>query len=229
MARKKAPKAKAADHAHSAGRAIVGSIPLLGAAATELFNTIIQPPLERRRDEWLEEIAGGLDRLENEVEGFKIEFLVDNEQFLSATLHATQAALRAHQEEKREALRNAVMNSALDISIDDDLQMIFIHTIDAFTPWHLRILKFFRNPSEYFQTTTARKQILAASPAQLLEQAFPELKNRGDFYDQFVKDLSARGLLNIGSLQVLMTASGVYGARTTKMGNQFLDFVASPI
>lgn len=229
MTRRKVPKPTATDHAHSAGRAIVGSIPLLGAAATELFNTIIQPPLERRLNEWREETVESLNRLENEVEGFKMESLRDNEQFISTILHATQAALRTHQEEKREALRNAVLNAALDISIDDDLQMIFLNMIDAFTPWHLRILKYLRNPMDFCETETGRSQLMSGAPAQQLEKAFPELKNRRVFYDQVVKDLNARGLIDIDSLHVHMSAAGVFAARTTEMGNQFLDFVESPI
>ena len=230
MARKKVPQATVADHAHSTGRAIVGSIPGVGAAAAELFNTVIQPPLELRRNKWLDEIAESLDKLEKTVESFEIKSLVSNEQFVSAILHASQAALRTHQNEKREALRNAVLNVALEIFIDDDLQMIFLQMIDTLTPWHLRILKYFRDPEKHFQASAStRKQLLAGAPANALEQAFPELQNRRGFYDQVVKDLYARGLVSIESLHVMMTPSGVYAARTTGTGNQFLDFVASPI
>ena len=37
------------------------------------------------------------------MEGFQLESFQGNEAFVSATMHATQVAIRNHQEEKREA------------------------------------------------------------------------------------------------------------------------------
>lgn len=59
---------------------------------------------------------------------------------VSIVLQATQIALRTHQTEKRMALRNAVMNAALPQAPEEGLQQMFLHFIDTFTEWHLRLL-----------------------------------------------------------------------------------------
>ena len=64
------------------------------------------PPLERRRDEWIQGIAEGLTRLEAN-KGVRVEDLKENPVFLDTLLQATHAVLRTHQTEKREALRAA--------------------------------------------------------------------------------------------------------------------------
>jgi hypothetical protein len=50
--------------------------------------------------------------LESKVAGFRLENLASNDQFISATLVAMQAALKTHQKEKLDAFLNAVLNVA---------------------------------------------------------------------------------------------------------------------
>ena len=97
---------------------MLSAIPTIGGPALELFNTIIAPPFERRRNEWLESLANRLDALEKEKR-LKIEQLSGNEEFISVVMHATTVAIRNHKQEKIDALRNAVLNSALGQSPGD--------------------------------------------------------------------------------------------------------------
>jgi hypothetical protein len=60
------PTSSAGDKAHALAKAGIGSIPLVGAAATELFQMVIAPPLERRRQAWMEAVVEGLRRLEGD-------------------------------------------------------------------------------------------------------------------------------------------------------------------
>lgn len=70
------PERSAGDVAHSAVRAGLSLIPFAGGAAVELFNLIIAPPLEKRRDEWINSIVGGLKILDEEFEAFSLEDLL---------------------------------------------------------------------------------------------------------------------------------------------------------
>lgn len=45
-------------------KAGLGSIPVLGSAATELFGLVVTPPLDKRRQEWMNEVAERLKELE---------------------------------------------------------------------------------------------------------------------------------------------------------------------
>jgi hypothetical protein len=101
-----APKQSKGDVAHSIVKAGLSSVPVIGSAAAELFQNVVQPPLEKRRIQWMDQVGKKLTELEEN--GLKLEELQENEQFISAAMHASQIALRNHQSEKLESLRNAL-------------------------------------------------------------------------------------------------------------------------
>ncbi len=55
------------DAAYAAGRALLSAIPVAGGAAVEIFQYIITPPIEKRRNEWMKIIGEALKDLENAV------------------------------------------------------------------------------------------------------------------------------------------------------------------
>lgn len=218
------------DWAHTVVKAGISSIPIVGGAATELFSAIVTPPLSKRRDEWIESIGEGLKRLEAKFEGFKAEDLSQDEMFITTVMHATQAAIRNHQEDKKEALRNAVLNAAVRSAPEEDLQLIFLNFIDSLAPWHIRILRFFENPREWGEKHNVKYPNWSmGSPGSVLEHAFAELSGRREFYDQLVRELSSKGLLGIDSLHTTMSEQGMFASRTTAMGNQFIRYITSPL
>lgn len=217
------------DYLHSAVRGALAAIPFVGGAATELFSILIAPPLTQRRDQWLITLAEGLEELRNAVPDFDINSLVGNEVFVTAVLQASQVALRNHQEEKLVALRNAVLNSAVGVNTDENIQLMFLNLIDTMTPWHLRILNLFKNPRQWFQDNQMpMPELYMGSPADILELAISELKEKRSFYDLIVKDLYAKGLLNTESLHVAMTGDGTLAKRTTDFGDLFVAYITSP-
>jgi len=146
-------------------------IPLVGGGASELLG-LLSSPVGQRRDDWLSDLERRLHDLEGRVDGFRFDDLGNNQQFVSATLHATQAALRTHQAEKLEALQNAIVKVALARAPSDDLQLIFLNLVDAFTPTHLQVLRHF----------------LATDAANI-----ERFRAQRDLTDQVVSDLNDRG------------------------------------
>src|SRR5687767_10257092 len=92
------PAATARDVAHSVVRALVSEVPG-GAAAVELVNSVLAPPLERRRNEWMERVAEVLRTLQRE-HGSNLEELRTNAAFVDTVLQATQISLRTSQQAK---------------------------------------------------------------------------------------------------------------------------------
>lgn len=224
-----APKTTKADVVHTAAKAAIAAVPLVGGSAAELFSLIITPPLSKRRDEWIESIVEGLKNLEDRLDGFSVENLKDDDSFTTTVLYASQIAVRNHQEEKLKALKNAVLNSALHNEPDDDLQAIFLGYVDTSTGWHLRILKFLDDPQDWLsQNGIAAPNIHMGATSTVLETAFQDLRGKRPFYDLIVKDLHSKGLLGVDSLHTIMSASGVMAQRTTPFGKQFIDFVSEP-
>jgi hypothetical protein len=227
---KEKPKTTKNDVAHTIVKAGISAIPLVGSPAAEIFGLIVTPPLTKRRDEWVESIVDGLKELEQKVDGFSMESLVDNEMFVTTTMQATQTAIRNHQEEKLKALRNAVLNAALPNAPEEDIQLIFLNFVDDLTTWHLRILKFCDDPTEWGRQNNIKfPSYTAAAPSVMLEHALPELSGRRGFYDLLLKDLYSKGLINTESLHVMMTGSGLLNSRTTNFGRRFISFITTPL
>jgi len=93
------PEKSIGDAAHTVARAGLGLIPIAGTAANELLNTIITPPLEKRRDEWMRLVGESLLKIEKEM-GIVLETLRSNENFIDAAIRASLIAIRSHKKEK---------------------------------------------------------------------------------------------------------------------------------
>jgi hypothetical protein len=225
------PEQTEMDAVQGVARAAIAAIPLIGGTITELVSLVMAPAVERRKDEWLKELADALDELEAKFDDFKIEDLQHNEQFVSAVIEASRSAISTHRLEKRQALRNALLNIALHRLADEDLQETFLRYIDDLTVWHLRFLWVFQDPQRALTTKGNRANSYGLGGAdQILETVYAELSGRRDIYDQIATDLFNRGLLNTPAdfLHTMMTASGTVAKRTTPLADNFLDFISNP-
>lgn len=211
------PKSSIGDKVHALARAGLSAIPLLGGASVELFQAVIQPPLEKRRIEWMDKVGARLNTLAEE--GVDIESLQNNEQFVSAVMYASQAALKTHQEAKLTALRNAVINVALGQAPEEAKQYLFLDFVDSLTELHLQILALFQSP-------VPRPGQSMGGLNSVLEYNMPGLVGQRELYDQLWKDLYSRGLINTDSLHGTMSGSGLSQKRTTGLGDEFLRFIS---
>jgi hypothetical protein len=210
------PKRSREDIVHSAAKALIGSVPYAGNAAAEFFQILVQPSLERRRDEWMNDVADRLKKLEEE--GLTIEKLQAKEQFVSALMQATQISMRTHQKEKREALRNAVINSAKPNPPDEAMQQMFLAFVDNFTEWHIRLLKLFNAPPPV-------PGLSMGGLSTVLEHYYPEVRGRREFYDQVWRDLYIRGLVIGEHMHGTVSGRGLTQQQTTQMGAAFIKFI----
>jgi len=223
------PKETLGDHGHAVIRAGLGAIPFGGTAAVELFNKIVSPPLERRRDQWRERVGERLNALE--ASGvIDTDALQHDEAFVTVMMHASQAALRNHDEEKLQALRNAVLNAAMPAPIDESVQQMFVNYVDEFTVWHIRLLHLFHDPVAWFRTNNVEPPTFAMSSSldRLIAAAYPDLKRRGDLWELITTELNAKGLFSGTNLRTMMSADGAFQKRTTDLGDEFIQFITEP-
>jgi hypothetical protein len=129
------------DRVASLGRGVLGSVPIVGAAASELFQYLLMPNLERRREAWMQSVADAIWDLSEHREHLVEELAVD-ERFSALMLQACEAALKSSEEEKLDALRNAILNCALSPPVHASLQQLMLNILAEMTPWHLKILAF---------------------------------------------------------------------------------------
>ena len=207
------PAATTGDSLHALTRAGLSTLPVLGAAAAELFSLVITPPLAKRRADWMNDIACRLKQLE---ENSVLDFaqLQRDDAFITTVMYASQAAIRTHESEKHEALRNAVLDAALPHAPEESLQQHFIRLLDALTVWHLRVLNLLGSSEERDHITVS----------DLVMNTWPEMMKHHDFLKVILNDLNTAGLL--GDLKQDMALSGA--RHTMVMGDEFLRFVRSP-
>ncbi len=224
------PQKNKKDAGHAIAKGVLSTIPIAGGPASELFNYLITPSLEKRRDEWLISLERKMLELEKSVNEITLERLSKNEKFISIVLQASQIALRNHQKEKLNSLQNAILNSAIPSSLEEDLQMIFLSFVDTFTPSHLKILLFLNDPKKWAEEhKISFPSWASASPSSVLEHAIGEFEGMREIYDPIIKNLYSQGLLNTEQLHSTMTLPGALSSRLTELGKSFVGFISSPI
>jgi hypothetical protein len=133
---------------HRVTRAAISSIPVLGGALTETFNALIEPPMSRRKTQWMVDVTDAINELYEK--GYITESdLQSNEKFFTTLVHASSTAIRNHESEKLKALKNAVLNSALPRAPDETMQQLFLNLLDSCTSWHIALLKLFQGPEQW--------------------------------------------------------------------------------
>ena len=129
---------------------IAGLVPM-GSAAYELITTIVVPLHEKKKREFLNDLADRLKKLE---EKGKIDFqeLADSEKFNTIITKAILLAQQNHQEEKLEALKSFVINYAGGVDseiIEYDHVEYFLSFIERLNPFHIILLKIFQDPKNF--------------------------------------------------------------------------------
>ena len=198
-----------------------------GSVLQHIFQDLLAPPIEARREQWLRMVADVVNDLGSRVHGLTPEKLAADPAWLSLMMQASAVAIRTHREEKLVALRNALLNSKLPQSPDEDDQALFISLVDQLTAGHLRVLSFFRNPPEWGKNHGIPQDRNSTSIWGLM-QRFPEWTGRQQYVTQIVVDLSSRGLLegHRDLLTTSMTSTGPWAGRLTPYGRKLMQFIS---
>ena len=223
------PEKSISDDLHSLTKGTLSCIPGVGGVVAELFEKVITPPLARRREVWMNQVAEALNELRETILDFSWDKLREDETFLDIFLQAGQIALRNHHAEKIVALKNAVCNSALKINLEETQQLVFLRYIDELTIVHLKLLDLMRDPRQWEKNNNKQfPQLVNGKLAQIIYHAFPELKAQEALTELFVNDLQIRGLLQEVNIHGTLTFHGLMAARSTEMGNCFLRYISDP-
>lgn len=187
------PHSQISDKAYAIVRAAISLIPYFGSPAVELLSGFYKSPIDRRREQWIEQVTADL-RILDECRQINLNDLENDEVFTTTLIQASEVAVRNHQQEKIQALRNVVMNAAVGIDINEDLKLTFIRYINELTPTHFKLLAFFRENEVEF----AR-----AESYDVLLQAFNTTNSiiniQPDEFKLLCTDLISRVLLRISS------------------------------
>lgn len=209
-------KTFAKDVAEISAKTSLSCIPVGGALVTNVWDAVKSNSARKRLKEWQDMLEERLSRIEATLED-----IGNNENFTSAIYQATEQAIRTGSKTKREYLANAVANS-VSCNFEESVMMMFLDMIGKYTDWHLKVLVFFQNPAKF---STKNSSMFMGSPGKVLFDCYPELKAQEELVSKIVKELHADGVFNLDSLNTVMTGNGALAKRTTKMGDEFIDFI----
>ena len=214
------PQKQPDDRAYDATRLVLSLFP--NGAGTEILSLILAAPVVRRRDEWIVEVASAVDDILTWKEGFTLENLQQNEQFISALIVTTRIATSTHHREKRRMLRNILVKIGTFCNIDEDLQFVYLRLVDDLSPTHVKILEFFWRGNSRIVAINGGMMPLGNKRQEFVDKLLPELKGK-PHVDQIIQDLRSRGLCTAQDI-----TAGMGSQVMTNHGIGFLGFILTP-
>jgi hypothetical protein len=209
---------------------IISSFVPGGTAAYELLTTLVVPLHEKKKREFINDLAVRLKRLEEQG---KIDFeeLAKNKEFNTIITKAILLAQQYHQRKKLEALRNMVVYAAKKLPkgvLEFDLTDYFLSIIDRISPIHIVLLNTFHDPDKVIaERKVDLSKIISSSQKKVFLRIYPELTEKTDLVDLSWKELHSFGLVSNNSLKDLSSVGGNLNQLTTKLGDQFLEMIES--
>ena len=174
-------KAKSRELVETAAEGAIGSLPLVGSALAAAFTYAVGFGFNKRQQEWFESVADELNELRERGSLPPIDELAEDPAFLDAVVHATRAAQATHQAEKLEALKHGVARSVGDDAPNVDEQRRFFRLVDEFSPAHLRMLSFLRDPRATLLAAGVQPQAYMMGGKSTLLEELPEFRKRREW------------------------------------------------
>jgi hypothetical protein len=218
------PAKEVRDHFRAVVDAAIATIPVGGGALQILFDEVLQPNFDKRRDEWLRRLAEVLEEIRTRMEGFDPASLESNEQFVSAVSQATRIAMGTHRQEKLEMLKDSLVNLVIRGAGSDLIVARFLRFIDELEPEHFLVLRYLSSPEKWYADKGIPKgSHYMGAPRVIMDGA--SLPIVGAHRDLVLRDLESNGLARTGSMGTMMTEQGMWQSMTTDLGEQLLAFV----
>ena len=160
-------------------------------------------------------LAVGLERLEKH--SVDVEALSHNQKFITIVTQAMVISLRNHQEEKLDALQNAILNAASTDDSDTDLELMFLHYIDMFTPSHLEVLDYL-DKNEFNLEGGGFAKYITPDIYKALNSVNPKYSDI-NFFNIIIRDLEDRELIYPKTRNV--SEETYFATVTTNIGKAF--------
>jgi len=216
------PQPDASDAVYSALEKTIDQVPVFGPATTLMMSRFWVPSASRRLEEWLKEFARDFDE---HCSHCNIESLVNDEAFVSASIQVARIVVGTHQQEKWEYLRNALLSVAGGKGPDEVRQQIFLNSIEAFSPAHVKALDvIWRGGGRKIPWDENAIPIPQRNYGAAIGLIAPELKGQPSLLSAVLGDLRTRGFSTIAGPDLSFPQGGVI----TNLGIEFLNFVLRP-
>lgn len=228
------PVETAGDAAHSSAKALLNIIPIVGGTLTEIFNLLVMPPIEKRRNEWMVTVVKSLQILEEGQKGI-VQDLANNQEFISILIETSLHASKTHLVEKHKKLRNALINS-IQNEFTYDIKQVYVNFINELTLTHIEVLKVvFEKPYSlveaksyqliYDSLNQGKSEILTGMEISTFRFLLKDLESKGLLFisrelSDIENQVSKAGYLLLGGSKEMLPY-----VKVTDFGLNFLKFV----
>lgn len=204
-------------------KSTIGDILPLGNTFTSIFSSLIIPKLEKRREEFLRDVAYWIMKLSKQNENFRPENLVKNELFISTIHEVVRCALKTQNNEKLKSLRNALISTVeLDEKVDIK-KVILLNEIESLTELHILLLKFIWNLSG---GKSIIEQVTDSKSNDLKSLQFrPKVNSMQYVYDEYLKSHKDFRHNKIIFIKVLNDLNSREFIKINQPGNRDQDFI----
>jgi hypothetical protein len=211
------------DRGRDATDAAIAAVPFVGGSLQILFDDVLQPSLEKRRQAWFRKLGEVVDELSRRFDDFNPAHLDGNENFVSAVMQASRIAMTTHRDDKLAILKDCLINLVVPGAPSDLTVSRFLRFVDLFEPEHFLVLRYATSPEQWY----ADKQIprgtnYVGAPSTILGSA--RLPVAGLQLQLVLRDLDREGLANTASLNTMMTEQGMWQSFATDLGVQLVAF-----
>lgn len=216
-------------------KVLAGMVPL-GSSVYELLTTIVVPLHEKKKREFLSDLADRLKKLEDEGR-IDYEELAESEEFNTIITKAILLAQQNHQEEKLEALKNLVLNASeklLNEAIEFDEVDFFLSVMNSMNSIHIFLIKFLNKPGSSAQEkgiflTPQKKSELKDVDTEFKKLFFsihPEFKEKEALVEFSWNELNRMGLAKRISFNSIISDVDYGQSALTELGLKFLEFIS---
>ncbi|EOW9214368.1 hypothetical protein ACOA5R_003549 [Vibrio cholerae] len=208
---------------HRVMRTLASGLPM----GSEVFLSLFESPMESRKQKWMIQVTEEINKLILR-DNINIEELMASDEFVSKFMHISNISLRTHEKIKLNALKNALINTASSRTLNEHKRTVFLHLIDTFTEWHIKLLQIYRHPEKFLSSSDCTHNKGDFGSVKYIKTIYPELNGEDTYILSLISDLMQKELIILSSkTEVHMNPESKVMAKTTSsLGDEFLDFIS---
>jgi hypothetical protein len=208
----------------------LGGVPVVGGSIAGVIQAGIAARARQMDEEFFAFLSARVSALEQRVEGFRFD--PDDPAFVAAVHRAQRMARETVDDDKRRLLADAAVMSGSWSSFSLDEREEFFEQLSSLSPWQVRVLTFFSDPSSWLQShgknVPAIQRKYMTIWQMLHEQVAESDGPLSARIQRAVEDLNSQGLTDV-PLQTVMTAGGPLQPRLTPRGVRLMSFLNTDI
>ena len=183
---------------------------------------------DKRMNEWKLKVEEVLEKIPR-----SIDELAQDEAFYSCVQVATMGAMRAYQKEKQDLFANALYSSANNVDISTDKKLFYLSLLDNYTLSHIMLLKYFAQ-NNYNENNNGIRQNGMVSireiggteyPIKGIVEKLPCFEDDIIIVKHITEQLCSDSLISIVDFNMPVSKERARAKRTTKYGDEFLEFI----